>query len=152
MVSPAVMSSSAGGVMTVVAQGAHKLGLVNIVRAEDSMTQVWHKAGIPVQTWHKNLRLKTLIYRALIVKLWSEQACSRLASHSINDWKRRVIACLALSKANKTISWLQAATSWGLIVTVRLPGKQRRIQKVTADSQEIVQHITLRRQILVIWT
>lgn len=40
MVSPAVMSSSAGGVMTVVAQGAHKLGLVSIVRAEDSMTQV----------------------------------------------------------------------------------------------------------------
>ena len=44
------MSNSAGGVMAVVAQGAHKLGLVSIVRAEDSMTQVWHKVGVPVQS------------------------------------------------------------------------------------------------------
>lgn len=36
--------------MTATAQEAHKLELVSIVRREDSMTQVWFKAGVLVYT------------------------------------------------------------------------------------------------------
>lgn len=46
LVWPAVMSNSAGGVMTAVARGAHKLRLVSVVSAANNMTQVWHKAGV----------------------------------------------------------------------------------------------------------
>lgn len=40
LASPAVKNNIAGGVMSVVAQGAHKLGLVSIAKAEQSMTRV----------------------------------------------------------------------------------------------------------------
>lgn len=143
-VSAAVMSNSAGGVMTVVAQGAHKLGLVSMERAEENMTQVRHKARVcrpdsliwvTTDYWETRLTLRLESQekkkscpknhqKILIFAIWIWiQGCSQqlvsLAYHK--DRKQREAVQFT---SNKSVCLfvcflLQVVTSWNLLVTVR---------------------------------